>query len=243
MCTVTYLPKGCDHFILTFNRDETPSRSPGQVGLTRRKSRQLAFPRDEMAGGTWLAVSSDNRLACLLNGAFDRHDRTPPYRMSRGLMVLEYFDFTDSEAFFKGFDFQGMEPFTLVTYDSGLLYELRWDGDQLYRKKLNSNRPHLWSSATLYDQEVRKKRQGWFSEWLRGRTAFTREDILDFHQHAGEGNPSNDIIMNRNGVVRTVSISSIVKTSAEIDFQYKELLKGGISTAKIEIEGKVVESH
>lgn len=240
MCTVTYLPQGRDQFILTSNRDEMPSRSPRKVTITRSGSQQLAFPRDEMAGGTWLAASSTNRLACLLNGAFDRHDRRPPYRMSRGIMVLEYFNFPGTELFLEEFPFEGMEPFTMILYDHGQLHELRWDGNRPHPRQLDPSRPHIWSSATLYSREVRKKRESWFADWLQGRRAFSREAILDFHRTAGEGDPWNDVIMNRNGVVRTVSISSIVKTPHTIHFQYEDLLNNQVSTAKIKIESEVV---
>ena len=101
MCTVTYLPQGNDHFLLTSNRDEMPSRSPRSITVSEFAGQKLAFPRDEMAGGTWLAVSDHNRLACLLNGAFERHDRNPPYRMSRGVMVLEYFTYRDTADFLQ----------------------------------------------------------------------------------------------------------------------------------------------
>ncbi|MBK9018424.1 MAG: NRDE family protein [Saprospiraceae bacterium] len=38
----------------------------------------LIFPRDTAAGGTWIAASDTNRVACLLNGAFVKHKHQPP---------------------------------------------------------------------------------------------------------------------------------------------------------------------
>lgn len=235
MCTVTFIPQGQDSFVLTSNRDEAPFRSPRHITVLREEERQLAFPRDTAAGGTWLAASSDDRLVCLLNGAYERHDRNPPYRLSRGLMVLDYFRYADSEAFFQGFDFEGMEPFTMVIYDRGQLFDLRWDERRPNIRTLDPQGRHIWSSATLYDRAAQQKREQWFAEWLEGRRDFSRSAILDFHHEAGDGDPWNDIIMNRHNLVRTVSISSILKAPGHIHFQYEDLLRENLREVELRL--------
>lgn len=78
MCTVTYLPlNGPAHFILTNNRDEAPHRHASV--LFYNGDTQFAYPREPIAGGTWLVLSAQRRLVCLLNGADFAHKRQTPY--------------------------------------------------------------------------------------------------------------------------------------------------------------------
>ncbi|MBK6998312.1 MAG: NRDE family protein [Lewinellaceae bacterium] len=114
MCTVTYLPRPSG-FILTHNRDEAPSRS--SQSIVREKTpggKTLLFPRDTLAGGTWIATSREGRTACLLNGAFVLHKRELPYRRSRGLILLDFFDWENPDIFFERYDFERVEPFTML---------------------------------------------------------------------------------------------------------------------------------
>ncbi len=87
MCTVTYLPIGNDQFILTSNRDESPMRKTIAPKKYDEQGIALVYPKDELAGGTWIGLSEKNRLVCLLNGGFEIHERKGPYAMSRGLIV------------------------------------------------------------------------------------------------------------------------------------------------------------
>ena len=87
MCTVTYLPLENDGFILTSNRDESPMRKTIPPKKYLENGVELAYPKDQLAGGTWIGASTKNRLVCLLNGAFKKHERNSYYKMSRGLVV------------------------------------------------------------------------------------------------------------------------------------------------------------
>jgi len=225
MCTLTYLPKGSGLYILTSNRDEAPGREAGSIETTTPAGKTVAFPKDAQAGGTWIATSNGDRTANLLNGAFGRHERRPPYKRSRGLMVLDFFDFPDAMAFFQNYDLPGMEPFTLVVLEKGRLFEFRWDGRDRYLFTPDPEKPRLWSSPMLYEAPVRARRQAWFKDWLKGRRDFSREAILDFHRHAGEGDPWSDVVMNRDGMVQTVSITQIEKMPENTYMQYYDLLR------------------
>ncbi|MDX1942987.1 MAG: NRDE family protein [Saprospiraceae bacterium] len=238
MCTVTYIPKGKDNFILTSNRDEQATRSPRNLSIVEGDT-QLVFPRDGGAGGTWIAMSDSDKVLCILNGAFERHERKPNYRMSRGIMALEFFEFDKAEDFFERFDFRAIEPFTMVAYDQGNLFELRWDEQVAHIKELSANEHHIWSSATLYEASIRAKREEWFANWLEGREDFDLPAILDFHHHAGEGDPWNDVIMNR-GYVQTVSVTSIVKTPDSAAMLYHDLLREELKQAKIELNKNLI---
>lgn len=225
MCTFTYLPLSPNSFIATSNRDEQPDRAAQELEQVNNSNGvQLLFPKDPLAGGTWLSTANDNRLACILNGAFERHKRQLPYRRSRGLLLLDYFDYPGTSQFLKGYNFSGIEPFTMVMYDKGDLTELRWDGNIQYIKAIPPDMPHIWSSATLYTEQARAMRNTWFSQWLQEKHPFTVPDILHFHTTAGSSNTTNGLIMNRFNMVRTVSVTSILKTETSFEWLHKDLI-------------------
>ena len=87
MCTVTFIAKGNDDFILTSNRDELPERSTLSLQEYTEDNVKLIYPKDKVAGGTWIGLSEKNRLINLLNGAFEPHKRKSTYKMSRGVVV------------------------------------------------------------------------------------------------------------------------------------------------------------
>ncbi len=238
MCTVTFIPRGKDDFILTSNRDEHPARSPRNLTIANGNP-QLVFPRDGGAGGTWIAAADTNKVVCVLNGAFEKHTRKPNYRMSRGIMALEFFEFPKATDFFDCFDFRDIEPFTMIIYDQGALYELRWDEHQKHILPTDANGFHIWSSATLYEKSIREKRKRWFADWLEIQEDLSLQAILDFHHRAGEGDPWNDVVMNR-GYVQTVSVTSIAKTTTHTNMLYHDLINDQIKQAKIELKKEMI---
>lgn len=224
MCTVTFLPTGPDAYLFTSNRDEAPSRSAAAIQEQSVAQKQLIYPQDSLAKGTWIAISDHNQLVCILNGAFQPHQHRPPYRLSRGIMALEFFQYEQAEQFSEQFEFEGMEPFTMIIYDQGRLFDLRWDEEQVHFAELSISTPHIWSSAPLYYPDWQIKRQQWFKSWLDQQATYTSECILDFHKNGGEGDPQNDLIMNRFNMVCTTSITHIIKDQNEASLQYHGLL-------------------
>lgn len=89
MCTVTFLPINSSDFILTSNRDEQISRETLPPKIYVENSVEMLFPKDKLAGGTWIGVSNKNRLVCVLNGAFKKHTKKDNYLKSRGLIAKE----------------------------------------------------------------------------------------------------------------------------------------------------------
>jgi len=235
MCTVTYIPQAEGGFILTSNRDESPARATRNLDHSQRNGQQLVFPRDAGAGGTWIALSDADRVVCLLNGAFVAHQHQPPYKKSRGIMVLEFFDHSNVTDFAKNYDFQGMEPFTLIALERQEIRVLRWDEVQLHDEQLEPEGQYIWSSATLYTPDVQTQREQWFENWLDGRTDFSRQAILDFHRKGGTEDNWNGFIMNRNNLVRTVSITSIQRKQDQLQIQYESLIHDKQTTTSLEL--------
>jgi|UniRef100_UPI004048133F uncharacterized protein with NRDE domain len=221
MCTVTYLPLGNDDFILTSNRDESPIRKTLAPEDYLENEVLIRYPKDELAGGTWIGLSEQKRLVCLLNGGFTSYKRAATYRLSRGIIVKELLSAPDAILSIHNLNLEGVEPFTIVLVDwqNGLeTYELVWDGAQKHFKKL-AQEPAIWSSSTLYTAEEKKLRQSWFKNWLEKQDKFSKEQILSFHQDTQLGTPEISIKMKRD-FVETVSTTSILKTKQEVHMSY-----------------------
>lgn len=225
MCTVTYLPLRNNDFILTSNRDEDPKRKTIPPKEYLEDGVKLTYPKDELAGGTWIGLSEKGRLICLLNGGFTKHSREESYRMSRGVIVKELLKVDDPVEVITHFDFKGIEPFTIVLVDwkVGLqAYELVWDGNQKHFQELG-NEPKIWSSSTLYNEEMKQLRKEWFAEWGFQNPEFSQEKILEFHQDETKGNQEISLKMKRS-YVETVSVTSVMKTNQEVLMNYLDFM-------------------
>ena len=224
MCTVTYIPKGDNQFILTSNRDENKSRSISRFETKLLGTQEVMFPVDPVSGGSWIAVSRSNRVACILNGAFEKHSHNPPYSRSRGLILLDFFESPGALSFANNFVFHRVEPFTMVLYQQNLLVELRWDGATRHIKEISLDSPHIWSSCTLYDQSARARRTSWFKEWWPQNRNPQANDLLQFHQHGGAPDSYNGLVINRDNKVQTLSITGVEKKSSLAIFHHYDLI-------------------
>lgn len=229
MCTVTYLPLGNNNFILTSNRDESPVRKTIPPKKYDENGVELTYPKDELAGGTWIGLSEKNRLVCLLNGGFEKHQRNEYYRLSRGVIVKEILTSNDAVEFITNYNFAEIEPFTIVLVDWNNqleTYELVWDGTEKHFNKLPQE-PKIWSSSTLYTSAMKQMRKDWFSEWLSKQENFQQKNILEFHQDETRGDVETSLKMKRS-FVETVSVTSVQKTSEEIKIKYIDILKNKV---------------
>ncbi len=235
MCTVTFLPTPTG-FVLTHNRDEAPSRSPAHISIEQKSAEKLLFPRDTKAGGAWIVASDAGKTACLLNGAFVKHSHQPPYRRSRGLMLLDFFDFPQADLFFENYDFVGIEPFTFLFFEKEKVVEFRWDGSQNFLKNLSAGEAHFWCSSTLYPPEMQRVRQNIFQKWLSEKNKNPPKNwsrsIFFLHKNGKVGDPENDFVMNRENRVRTVSITQVVFENEKLTMKYCDILNENARTTQ-----------
>ncbi len=224
MCTVTFIPKSNNGFILTSNRDEAPGRKTFSPKIYEEDGIKLLYPKDAVAGGTWIGVSENKRVVTLMNGGFVAHERKPSYRKSRGLVVKDLLKTENLKQQIEGYDFDGIEPFTaiLVEWKTEVhLFQLVWDGTD-YHFSEETLAPQIWSSSPLYPSDLKKKREKWFSAFLFETVKPSSEEILEFHKTAGEGDLSSNLIMDR-GFIRTKSITQIVKKAENVAMCYEDL--------------------
>ncbi|HLV38202.1 NRDE family protein [Xanthomarina sp.] len=223
MCTVTLIPLGKTNFILTTNRDEAPNRETLDPDFYFEEEAKLLYPKDKVAGGTWVGLSDKNRLVCLLNGGFTPHARQDKYRLSRGVVVKDLLISDDVLKLVKDYNLIDVEPFTIIIVDWNadlLFFELVWDGTAKHFKNLPLE-PNLWSSSSLYTGSMKQERQVWFREF-RLKNELNSHSVLEFHKTAGTTNKEFGVIMDR-GFVKTTSITQVLKQDDEVDMRYINL--------------------
>lgn len=230
MCTVTFIPSSTGYY-LTSNRDESTTRPTLLPSIYQMHGQTLLFPRDEVAGGTWIALSDKGRAACLLNGAFVKHKRENSYRKSRGLVLLDSFLYPRLEEIEDKMELSGIEPFTLLLIEKPSaeiteISELRWDGVSKHCKKLPSDSPLIWSSATLYEPDIIRSRHKVFHKWTEEAESINSQAAFDFHSTRHGLKQEEDIVMKKNDHLMTISVSQIVYSKTSFSFRYYDLMSG-----------------
>lgn len=209
MCTLTYIPYRENGFILTHNRDEKLTRQPSDLPKKHQyKNTIITCPKDLDAKGTWFGQNEKGLIVCVLNGAFEKHVSIPPYRKSRGIVVMDALASVSVDTFIAEYDLEGIENFTMILLDKNLFYELIWDGNKKFLKKLSPTQTHIWSSVTLYTEEQRAQRKSWLNTWLTTYKP-TPNNLLSFHENGGENNKETRLRMAIKGSHQTVSITQV----------------------------------
>lgn len=233
MCTVSFVKKENGQVVLTSNRDEKTHRSTISPKEYNIEGNRIIFPKDELAGGTWIALGEQGTFCCLLNGAFTKHTAKGNYRRSRGQIVLDVFRSTSVDKFLEKIDLDNVEPFTLIIYQSTSqkLNLLVWDEKKKHISELDTNKPHFWGSATLYTKGFTDARRTQFFEHLK----HDKGDESIFKKHSSSKDQGGFVLNNREGI-ETVSVTQIILSKLKGSMSYFVLNKN--LTTKITKEWK-----
>lgn len=223
MCTVSFV-RSNDKIILTSNRDEQVIRLAIEPRKYTVNNKNVIFPKDPKAGGTWYAADENGTVLVLLNGASEKHIMNPPYRKSRGLIVLDIISSDSPIENWRQIDLDNIEPFTLVLFQNGELYQLRWDGLQKETTQLDTSENYVWSSSTLYPHEVRETREKWFYNFLETKPGIAAEEMLNFHRYTEDDNAENGLVINRNNILKTLSITQSVIEADKVTILHCDLM-------------------
>lgn len=231
MCTVSYIPKkSAGGFVLTSNRDEKVFRPTVPPLLYELGETKLGFPKDEKAGGSWIAANNNGRLCCLLNGAFESHEKKPHHTQSRGTILVELTSSPLSPFdFYEGIKLEKVEPFTIITIETRALEiihfsEFIWDGVKKHFRALNPGEAFIWSSVTLYNEKNRQFRRQWFNRFITEKNgSISPENILGFHAGKHTGDSAVNVIMEREGGLKTVSITQVFPENGKFIMSYFDL--------------------
>lgn len=223
MCTVSFVASN-GKTIITSNRDEKvirPSAIEPKNYLINNKN--IIFPKDPKAGGTWFAVDDSGTVLVLLNGASEKHTVKSSYRKSRGLIVLDLISRLSPKDFWREINLENIEPFTLVLFQDNELFQLRWDGKDKDCITLDSKKNHVWSSVTLYPKDIRENRTDWFHSFLDSNSIVSETEMLQFHRHTENDNPENGLVINRKDELKTLSITQSVTEMNKVAILHYDL--------------------
>ncbi|MFH6991688.1 NRDE family protein [Flavobacterium sp. FlaQc-48] len=225
MCTVSFVNNN-GVVMITSNRDEKVIR-PGAIVPRnyKHKGKNMMYPKDSKAGGTWFVMDEKGTVLVLLNGGITKHNVILPYRKSRGLIVLDIISDDSPKDFCKQIDLDNIEPFTLVLYQQKQLYELIWDGSVKRMTQLDETLNHIWSSVTLYTQEIRKERSDWFFDFLKDKNEISPVEMLDFHRNTRSEDTQNGLIINRENTMKTLSVTQSVTEQNRGVMKYYDLVR------------------
>jgi hypothetical protein len=225
MCTVSFV-NGIEGVIITSNRDEKIIR-PSAIAPKNycQNGKNIMYPKDAKAGGTWFVIDENGTVLVLLNGGKMKHVPELFYRKSRGLIALDIISNESPKDFWDQINLEDIEPFTLVLYQEKELYELIWDGLIKFKTLLDANKNHIWSSVTLYPKEIREKRSKWFFEFLNDKKEILASEMLDFHRNTEPGDSENGLVINRENVLKTLSITQAVIEKNKCTLRYYDLVK------------------
>lgn len=223
MCTVSFVPLK-DGFCITSNRDESINREkaipPSKYSINNK---EIHFPKDPRAGGTWFVHDSKSCIV-LLNGAIEKHIRKIKYKKSRGLIVLDLISVENPLEEWTTIDLKDIEPFTIILFSAQRLYQLQWNEIEKSTTEFDATQNHIWSSATLYEKEIRDERTNWFKDFISTEEQLNNEKLLKFHQFTKGENKEYGLQINRNNNLKTISITQCIISNNNFTFNYIDLL-------------------
>lgn len=178
MCLIVFALESHPHYhlILAANRDEYFTRPTSPAGFWPDAPRLLAG-RDLQAGGSWLGITIDRRLAAVTNYREPHHQLTD--RPSRGRLVSDFLTGTESPTSYlemlhrEGGRYGGFN--LLVGNDDGLFwYSNRGNGPERIPAGIHGLSNHLldtpWPKVTTAQAQLAELLN---SEWLDMEAMFT----------------------------------------------------------------------
>jgi hypothetical protein len=225
MCTVSFVNSN-GKYIITSNRDEKVAREKAiepKIHLVNDK--KIFFPKDQKAGGTWYAIDDKAHIVVLLNGAKEKHELKSSYRKSRGLIVLDLISSESVILSWQEINLDNIEPFTLVVFENQKLYQLQWNELKKEITELDTTKNHIWSSSTLYPLAIREQRKQWFYDFLESKNSISELDMLHFHKNTEDNNKENGLVINRNNLLKTLSITQTVIEKNKVLLTHYDLIE------------------
>ena len=213
---------------ITSNRDEHAQRPAITPRTYQIGEKQIVFPKDPKAGGTWYACDQNGNVAVLLNGAEFAHEPQHEYKRSRGLIVLEMISADAPEAYWDKISLDQTEPFTLILYYNGRLSQLRWDSHSKSTAELDPSKSYIWNSSTLYTGADVIYRTRHFSDFLDRNEVITKNAVLDFHRQTTLNDQEGFVISRQNGP-QTLSITQTTIRSGAFELEYHDLSAASVT--------------
>lgn len=214
MCILS-LVKTNDRLIITSNRDEQRSRknslTPEIISLENRKT---ILARDAQANGTWFLTDEKGRVAVLLNGAFENHTPRPPYRESRGIILINLFQEENFKSAFLFYNLENIEPFQIIFVENQMAIQCVWEGGQKHVFAIDLSSPKVFFSPTLYTKEQQEEKRNHFLNMHAEIGFLNPSELLNIHSNRNEATTSTNFFMSReNQTTKSISQVEITPTT------------------------------
>jgi uncharacterized protein with NRDE domain len=224
MCTVSFVYAN-ESFLLTSNRDEKITRpSAIEPKIYQTADKKIIYPKDAKAGGTWFVVDEFGNAIILLNGGKIKHTAKDKYRLSRGVIVLELMASNAIVSNWKTIDLTDIEPFTLLVLENKQPFQLQWNGEEKFTLELEVNQTYIWSSSTLYTPEIQQQRADWFVQYMNENKEISAEKMKFFHKHTEPKDAKNGLIINRDNLYKTLSVTQAVISGNSVFVNHSDLI-------------------
>lgn len=225
MCTVSFVYAN-HSFLLTSNRDEKITRpSAIEPKIYQTATKKIIYPKDAKAGGTWFVVDEFGNTIILLNGGKTKHIPKDKYRLSRGIIVLDLMASNAIVATWKTIDLTDIEPFTLLVLENKHPFQLQWNGEEKSTVELDIHQTYIWSSSTLYTPDIQQQRAEWFAQFMNENQEISAEKMKFFHKNTEPKDEKNGLIINRDNVYKTLSVTQTVITGDSILINHSDLIQ------------------
>ena len=241
MCTVVFIPSKEKYFFCSL-RDEDPARIPALLpSVSKLNEYHFIAPKDPIGGGTWIGANEYGNIIILLNGGFKTHIKKTSYARSRGLIVTELLTNDMPVIEWNLMDLENIEPFTLIVWTNKKLFQLVWDGKQKHRIMLPITKAHIWSSATLYNEEIKNYREALFNEWMVATSVISKSSLLHFFNQYQDKH--NGFLVNRNERIKTLSYTFIeFQNDVTLNMNYRDRISGSETALSLDIQSKITDS-
>jgi len=224
MCTVSFVYAN-NSFLLTSNRDEKITRpSAIEPKIYQTETKKIIYPKDAKAGGTWFVVDEFGNTIILLNGGKTKHIPKDKYRLSRGVIVLELMASNAIVSTWKTIDLTDIEPFTLLVLENKQPFQLQWSGEEKSTVELEVDQTYIWSSSTLYSPDIQQQRSAWFSQFMNENQEISAEKMKFFHKNTEPKDAKNGLIINRDNLYKTLSVTQTVISENSISVNHSDLI-------------------
>jgi hypothetical protein len=209
MCILSIVQQG-NEIIVTSNRDEKRER-PNSCApeVIVRDGRSIVYAQDSLQNGTWLVADDSGKVAVLLNGAIKPHVPNPPYRMSRGLLLLDLFEKDDFLIAFEEIDLTGIEPFQMIFISKKSSCQMLWD--EQFKRVIPFHDAAIicFFSSTLYSEHHQKEKENWFKNQFGILEDNSALHLFDIHQQRSDSVEDGCFFLN-NTTHLTKSVSQVV---------------------------------
>ncbi|TGK17888.1 NRDE domain protein [Leptospira fluminis] len=178
MCTALIYRNRTDHLYgLGFNRDESVKRKPSlSPRLMESPTGKAIAPIDGDAGGTWIGISQDGEIVCLLNyyEAALKLLRNP---VSRGLLVRSVLLKERAPESWQVSELENYYPFKLFCIDKEKTRIHIWDG-KVFSTEENTESFTVYGSSFTQGPKAQVSRREVFEKEFRPKTNPNAKDFV-----------------------------------------------------------------